>query len=1844
MAVLIGVVKGVIGKVFVVHSDGSRRAVADGERLFAGDTLDTGAAGAVAVHLTNGNDLTLGRGSSLQLSQQLLSDQPPNIVVHDPATAPDGSQLTEVQQIQQAIAAGADPTQVLEATAAGPTGAGVYTNTPAGDLGGGHSFVLLTETGGSVSPTVGFPTIGLGFELLNAQEPVGDLFQTADAGITTPVVVTPDTPPVVVTPDTPPVVVPPDTTPNSPPVTTPPDNGITFVDLYRDGGEQRVFEADLPNGTNTAQGKGGDLTRTDVFSVVAPDGLASLTIDGVQVVSNGVLVSNTGDGTVQIVGQLGNTLTITGYNASTGVFNYTYVLSVDQHNNQTTSNTELSEDFHLVASDTDGDAGDAWLNVRITDDSPIANNDVGSTVTQQSPEITGNVVTNDFVGADTNANPVSIDPTLNPGFVVSGQTIIGTYGTLTLGTDGAYTYVLNPESEAFQAYKDSGLAVKETFTYTLTDGDGDKTTANLTVNIAANHEVIFNWLHASGGDLIFAEADLPNGTSVEPNKASYLTDHSSVYIDAKDGLANLSIEVYRDGQLQSTQVVSNGNLVSNSVQIVGESGNVLTITGYDKVTGILSYTYVLSEPGHNNPPAAGDLANLQLSDDFKLVGTDTDGDTGSAWINITIKDDAPIASNDVGASLVTDKAPELTGTVLANDKVGADTNANPVSIKASDNPDFSVNGQTVEGKYGTLTLHADGTYDYVLNSGSDAFKELKASGLTDKEVFKYTLTDGDGDATTANLTIDIGANHTVIFNWLGSTGGDLEFKEADLPAGTNTAPDKANFLTDHSSVYIDAKDGLANLSIDTLVNGQTVTTVVVANGVLVNSQGVVVPGESGNNLTITGYNASTGVLSYSYTLAEPGHNNAPGSADPLAETQLSDDFKLTATDTDGDTASAWINITIKDDSPVANNDQGDSTLSTKLLSITGDVLTNDHVGADTNAAPVTLTDASGKVVTSLEGQFGTLEMGTDGKYTYTLDPSSPAYQALASGQTATETFTYTLTDGDGDSTTANLVIDVKCDPVPVAVAQEATVTSGATGANVLLVIDVSNSMNDIVKGTDLTRLDLAKQAVDKMLLQYADIGDVKVQVTTFNNQTHQVSGSWVDVAEAIRLVNGLTAGGGTNYDYALDGAKTAYAADGKLVGAGVQTVSYFVSDGNPTLSSDNPKVTSEQSGNQTNPNLGDGIDSDEAAVWTDFLKLHDIKSVAIGIGNSVQAEYLNPIAFDGTTGKDIAPQLVRDVTQLPNILGSTVQGQPVVGSLTDGGGFGADGGFVQSISVDGVKYSFDGSNTVIAGAGAVADNYRYFASSHELAVSTQDGGLLQVNLLTGAYTYTPPVGATQAFTETVLFTLTDTNGDVASNALTVHVLAETSVIAPTETIITNVLDSSITVPAAALLANAAAGTQLTSSTTFDTGWGAARGADFTSTSTTPLAFRGPTANRLDLDRSEFTVRNAAPMTAALIVLGELGAVGSAFASDTLTVELKKGETLHLDSSLSGSHASLAWAAADGTYTVLGKDGNFTATEDGVYKIHVTNLAGAEGTQSETYQLTLTVDYSHATTTPVHTDTYSVADNHGDSATGALAIHYQAGNHLVGTDGNDVLIAGEGHSLLEGGKGDDVLVAGSQGDDLYGNDGNDLLIGGAGDDTLDGGAGNNTASYEKASAGVHVDLTQVGVAQDTVGAGQDTLSNIQNLIGSDHNDWLVGDLHDNVITGGKGDDLLTGGGGNDTFKWQDGDTGHDTITDFKLGSDTLDLSQLLHGENSVASSLENFLQFKVTGTGDGLVSTIEISSLGNDKTTQTISLEHVDVASNYGVQVGAGGMVANGHDTATIISGMLNDHSLKADTV
>ncbi|MDH4874585.1 retention module-containing protein, partial [Pseudomonas sp. BN515] len=170
MAGSIGVVRQVVGDVFAVAADGSRRPLTEGDRVFAGEQLVTGAQGAVAVTLSNGQELVLGRDSSMPLNNSLLAGAPD---ASQPGTdeapaAPSQQDLTDVEKLQAAIEAGVDPTKVAEATAAGPGG-----GAGGGNAGGGHSFVLLGETAGRVDPNIGFPTGPISFGVEFPQPEVG---------------------------------------------------------------------------------------------------------------------------------------------------------------------------------------------------------------------------------------------------------------------------------------------------------------------------------------------------------------------------------------------------------------------------------------------------------------------------------------------------------------------------------------------------------------------------------------------------------------------------------------------------------------------------------------------------------------------------------------------------------------------------------------------------------------------------------------------------------------------------------------------------------------------------------------------------------------------------------------------------------------------------------------------------------------------------------------------------------------------------------------------------------------------------------------------------------------------------------------------------------------------------------------------------------------------------------------------------------------------------------------------------------------------------------------------------------------------------------------------------------------------------------------------------------------------------------------------------------------------------------------------------------------------------------------------------------------------------------------
>jgi Ca2+-binding RTX toxin-like protein len=132
-----------------------------------------------------------------------------------------------------------------------------------------------------------------------------------------------------------------------------------------------------------------------------------------------------------------------------------------------------------------------------------------------------------------------------------------------------------------------------------------------------------------------------------------------------------------------------------------------------------------------------------------------------------------------------------------------------------------------------------------------------------------------------------------------------------------------------------------------------------------------------------------------------------------------------------------------------------------------------------------------------------------------------------------------------------------------------------------------------------------------------------------------------------------------------------------------------------------------------------------------------------------------------------------------------------------------------------------------------------------------------------------------------------------------------------------------------------------------------------------------------------------------------------------------------------------------------------------------------------------------------------------------------GRSLWGESGNDVLNGGGRGDLLDGGAGNDVITAGRGLDDIYPGDG---------DDTVDAGpGGRDRLLYRDVHGPVIVDL-RTGVA---TGAGTDTFTGVESVLGSERGDLLIGDKNANGLGGGEGSDVIRGGAGADKLSGGDG---------------------------------------------------------------------------------------------------------------
>jgi Ca2+-binding RTX toxin-like protein len=207
-------------------------------------------------------------------------------------------------------------------------------------------------------------------------------------------------------------------------------------------------------------------------------------------------------------------------------------------------------------------------------------------------------------------------------------------------------------------------------------------------------------------------------------------------------------------------------------------------------------------------------------------------------------------------------------------------------------------------------------------------------------------------------------------------------------------------------------------------------------------------------------------------------------------------------------------------------------------------------------------------------------------------------------------------------------------------------------------------------------------------------------------------------------------------------------------------------------------------------------------------------------------------------------------------------------------------------------------------------------------------------------------------------------------------------------------------------------------------------------------------------------------------------------------------------------------------------------------------------------------------------------------------------HVIGSDFDDV---------MEGGSADDTFWAGA---------GNDVLIGGGGSNTLDAGEGEeDIVDFSGSSSGVSVNFgggtDGEGYVIATHGADSDRLKNIEDLVGSDHDDNLTGDEADQTIIGREGDDYIDGAGGSDIL---DGSLGTDELVggsgddlfihsdgndsiDGGADSDTIDfsLTENIIQVNAVLNGANDSL-IVVTGGDNLTIKNIEniVGTIGDDR--------------------------------------------------
>ncbi|MEJ2792260.1 retention module-containing protein, partial [Iodobacter sp. LRB] len=584
----------------------------------------------------------------------------------------------------------------------------------------------------------------------------------------------------------------------------------------------------------------------------------------------------------------------------------------------------------------------------------------------------------------------------------------GTYGKLTLGSDGKWTYTLNNDADNVQALK-SGETKTESFDVVLSDGT--KTTITIDVQGLDDKAVI--------------TPSKPGDDAGQVKEDSVLTTSGTLLVNDKDaGQSSFQAQTNTDGTYGKFSIGTNGK-----------------------------WTYVLNNAAANVQA----LAEGETKTETFTVKS-ADGTTSSVVVTVVGTNDAAVITpnkpGDDAGQVKEDAVLSTGGTLLVNDK-----DAGQSSFQAQTNTD---------GTYGKFSIGTDGKWTYVLNNAAANVQAL-AEGETKTETF--TVKSADGTTSSVVVTV-VGTNDAAVItpNKPGDDAGQVKEDAVLTTSGTLLVNDKdagqSSFQaqTDTNGTYGKFSIGTdgkwtyvlnnAAANVQALAEGETktetftvksadgTTSSVVVTVVGTNDAAVITPNKPGDDagqvkedtvLTTSGTllvndkdagqssfqaqtdtNGTYGKFSigtngkWTYVL-----NNAAANVQALAEGETKTET-FTVKSADGTTSSVVVTIVGTNDAaiitPSKPGDDAGQVKEDTTLTTSGTLMVNDKDASQSSFQAQTNTD----------GTYGKFSIGTDGKWTYALNNAAANVQALAEGETKTETFTVKSADG----TTSSVVVTV----------------------------------------------------------------------------------------------------------------------------------------------------------------------------------------------------------------------------------------------------------------------------------------------------------------------------------------------------------------------------------------------------------------------------------------------------------------------------------------------------------------------------------------------------------------------------------------------------------------------------------------------------------------------------------------------------------------------------------------------------------------------------------------------------------------------------------------------------